>query len=61
LRLSRSGVMPYAIDPEAADRLWVLSEELRCPGRGRLTVSCTPFARLQRKPVDSVEEPPTVV
>ena len=22
------GVMPYAIDPDAADRLWALSEEI---------------------------------
>jgi hypothetical protein len=22
------GVMPYAVDPEAADRLWTLSEQL---------------------------------
>jgi len=22
------GVMPYAIDPDAADRLWVMSEEI---------------------------------
>ncbi|MGG6310231.1 oxidoreductase [Paenibacillus macerans] len=26
--LTDSGVMPYAVDPEAADRLWALSEQL---------------------------------
>jgi hypothetical protein len=27
------GVMPYAVDPEAAERLWRLSEQLVCRSR----------------------------
>ncbi len=30
------GVMPYAVDPESAERLWSLSQQLTFVGRRRL-------------------------
>jgi hypothetical protein len=33
----RSGVMPYAVDPEAAEQLWILSEKLTSVPAGWIT------------------------